>query len=1129
MKSKLLAKCLIFLMCFSLATVGLFGSQITAYASDFTTGDGSETNPWQISTPEELNNLRNYLGSDYLNKHFALVNDIDLSAYLGEGGAGYNDGAGWIPIGDWSYENAFYGDFNGNGHTISGLFMDWSSAGDNSAGLFGGIIGASVRNLVLSNVDVSGPYDIGALAGYAELSTIENVVVSGTVTGTISNNEAESERIGGLVGELYTGCSVTNAHSSALVVGTEYSYDIGGLVGYSHTENSIANSSASGSVSGGTWIGGLVGESAGNSIITGSHAEGHVSGVWYVGGLAGTNYNSTISNSYATGDVIGNLQAGGLVGTNNYYSTIRESHASGNVSSLYDTNGFMVGETAGGLVGENSYSAIRNSYATGTVQGKSYLGGLVGHNTYEGTVSYSYAVGPISYEESGIAGGLIGSNYLGGLVTDSYYFQPPDNSIGTVSTEEAMKQMATYSTWDFEDIWDIQTDLNSGFPFLQWQIFSPQLRVTGISPVRGTNDRTALSVSIEGTCFEDGAAVELNFDGADPITGENVHVVGDTGIACTFDLTSVSTHLAARWDVQVTNPDTTTGTGLNLFTIYRPSPTITGIVPSSGETGTTISAAITGTNFVSGQTSVNLYKSGCSPIAATGVSVTSPSALTCSFDLSGASGGPWNVGVTVNGAMVSGLLANGFTVTGTTLPAEISYDDGTEEYSYKMEVAGGCFLVHFSPPDSPVVLTRLSFHTLAPTTQITTGARAIVINASGEVIHEGDVFYTWNDGWNQFEMPSETIGMIDGDFYAGFKMLGSDGPDFGCDSNDPINHRSYSCASYTGIENLFLYNSENLMIRASVDTPPNQAPAFVSPDSTTFTAGDFGSFTLETTGYPSPTVALDSGELPSGVAFSTESAVLSGTPGVGTGGSYSLLFSATNSTGSAWQNFTLNVNEAPIITEHPQNVAVAAGDTAAFTVAYTAHPAASVQWQLSTKDGRRWSDIPGANGDTYTTPATTTRMDGYQYRAIVSNTLGEPVFTDAAMLTVKAESFTSTDVGIEMQEGIYDSSTNTIEWEMTVSNIGDELAENVKLTNILAKGTKFSSIDLNGLPGGNYKVRGNAIDVELGELTTSSSVTITIVAEVARALPPVENTATVSTTSYDPYLDNNTAVSTCSW
>ena len=75
-----------------------------------------------------------------------------------------------------------------------------------------------------------------------------------------------------------------------------------------------------------------------------------------------------------------------------------------------------------------------------------------------------------------------------------------------------------------------------------------------------------------------------------------------------------------------------------------------------------------------------------------------------------------------------------------------------------------------------------------------------------------------------------------------------------------------------------------------------------------------------------------------------------------------------------------------------------AGNTATFTVAASGENL-SYQWQQSTDNGQSWTDISGANAATYTTAATTTSMNGYQYRCVVSNSAGS-VTSDAATLTV---------------------------------------------------------------------------------------------------------------------------------
>src|SRR5205085_12196111 len=84
------------------------------------------------------------------------------------------------------------------------------------------------------------------------------------------------------------------------------------------------------------------------------------------------------------------------------------------------------------------------------------------------------------------------------------------------------------------------------------------------------------------------------------------------------------------------------------------------------------------------------------------------------------------------------------------------------------------------------------------------------------------------------------------------------------------------------------------LFRSTVVGPP----AITSADHTTFDVGSAGSFTVTTTaGNPAATTITKSGALPSGVSFTDNgdgTATLSGTPGAGTAGSYSLTFTASN-------------------------------------------------------------------------------------------------------------------------------------------------------------------------------------------------------------------------------------------
>ena len=106
-------------------------------------------------------------------------------------------------------------------------------------------------------------------------------------------------------------------------------------------------------------------------------------------------------------EVTGDSTVGGLVGWNDDEGTVSNSYATGSVTARI---------TVGGLVGENE-GDISGSYATGAVTGNNGVGGLVGA-TRAGTVSNSYATGAVTGVDTNV-GGLVGFNFLG-TVSNSY-------------------------------------------------------------------------------------------------------------------------------------------------------------------------------------------------------------------------------------------------------------------------------------------------------------------------------------------------------------------------------------------------------------------------------------------------------------------------------------------------------------------------------------------------------------------------------------------------------------------------------------------------------------------------------------------------------------------------------------
>jgi len=387
--------------------------------------------------------------------YFALGSTIDATDT-----SGWNYGEGFVPVGTGGY--SFTGTFDGLGHTISNLTINRPSF-DNQ-GLFGNTNGATLRNVGLTAVNVTGYGKVGALVGYGYGTAIMNSYVTGSVTG-------DDTGVGGLMGYDYGGSSIINSHASATVAAGVNSTGVGGLMGYGYGSGSgstILDSHATGNVTGGNSVGGLVGYGYDDSI-TNSYATGEVTGTGdNVGGLVGyTNgSNPIIDNSYATGPVTGNNYVGGLVGYVNSGSiTIsNNSHADGLVTGNSYVGGLVGSINSGGTINISDAYAIGGVKADTNPNGQ-YIGGLVGYlyGGYGSTLSNSYANGAVTAGDSSSAvGGLVGysdsvaitnshaagnvtagpsSDSVGGLV-GSNYNSPISGSFasGTVSADAATSQ-----------------------------------------------------------------------------------------------------------------------------------------------------------------------------------------------------------------------------------------------------------------------------------------------------------------------------------------------------------------------------------------------------------------------------------------------------------------------------------------------------------------------------------------------------------------------------------------------------------------------------------------------------------------------------------------------------------------
>jgi hypothetical protein len=169
-------------------------------------------------------------------------------------------------------------------------------------------------------------------------------------------------------------------------------------------------------VTGGAGTGGLAGYSLGT--VSSSHCSGSVTGSSSVGGLIGVNHWS-LANAGFVGSVTGDANIGGLTGVNGASSTVSRCYSSGSV----------VGKSyVGGLVGTH-YGTVSESYSTGDVVGWDSVGGIVGHNF--GIVNDSYSTGSVTRSEhaGGWLGGFVG-HIVSGTITNCY-------STGSVSFANA--------------------------------------------------------------------------------------------------------------------------------------------------------------------------------------------------------------------------------------------------------------------------------------------------------------------------------------------------------------------------------------------------------------------------------------------------------------------------------------------------------------------------------------------------------------------------------------------------------------------------------------------------------------------------------------------------------------------
>jgi len=335
---------------------------------------------YEISTAEELAYIAQ-TGGDWLGYNYILANDITLNSveltYDANGNLTVNASA----LNQWTPIDGLNGIFNGNGFSVSGVYINSNS---DYVGLFSefGEEG-EIKNLTVKNSYIKGKNKVGGICGYTK-ANVTNCFFDGAIIGnsyvaalvgysvwnTISDcgNDGDIWGTGTYVSGIVSGdtsfgpVSISNCYNKGNIISTG-NYTAG--ITAATDANYFSNCTNAGNIVGVNYVGGLVAKMEDVSLNNGANL-GNISGENYVGGIAGystnrsgaTYWDSTITNSYNSGTIAGNSNVGGIAGYTSY----------GNVYNSYNI-GNVVGTTSTGAVIGHSESI----WGKGTVSGCYYL------------------------------------------------------------------------------------------------------------------------------------------------------------------------------------------------------------------------------------------------------------------------------------------------------------------------------------------------------------------------------------------------------------------------------------------------------------------------------------------------------------------------------------------------------------------------------------------------------------------------------------------------------------------------------------------------------------------------------------------------------------------------------------
>ena len=322
----------------------------------------------------------------------SIENDINLGKHS------------WTPIGN--AKNPYTGAVLGNGHTISGLYVDTETADTDKRvyrGLFGYIAGTKSVDEINGNCIIS------------------DLTVKGNIVGT-TENKSSNYYEGGIVAYANTATIVnctSNVEISDQLDPSTFGYNIGGIVGCIF-KGTVDHCVHNGKIS-----------------VTTSQTKGSAN----LGGIIGTAFTANITNCKNSGDIYGAYQAGGIVGALSFSTAAKTpvTYYLSNCSYTGNITGTSVYPYMGGIVGNFSNTATNTTvecnglYATGTFTNK-YEGATVREGGLFGLLYSKVSDGStsvVNVSNSYSAVTLADKAFVGGAIAGLEY--------GSLSAEKMLK------------------------------------------------------------------------------------------------------------------------------------------------------------------------------------------------------------------------------------------------------------------------------------------------------------------------------------------------------------------------------------------------------------------------------------------------------------------------------------------------------------------------------------------------------------------------------------------------------------------------------------------------------------------------------------------------------------------